>query len=122
MAGAWIDSLGYTNFQPTPKWTNPAEVTYNTPIGTEVYIYCDNVLKRPRKDEWDANSEDGMISTTCVHGGVYSISMNPADWDRCRRKCPAEKPKPPVVPVAQLISFDTEPKQQRHLWEDEMIL
>lgn len=30
------------------------------------------------------------------------------DWDRCRRLCPVQKPKPPLAPGAQLVSFTLE--------------
>ena len=30
------------------------------------------------------------------------------DWDRCRRLCPIQKPKPPTAPGAQLISASEE--------------
>ena len=34
-------------------------------------------MKRPRKDDWDKDSEDEIISAYCTHNGDISIPMNP---------------------------------------------
>ncbi len=125
-----------------PKWSDSDVVPYNTPVGTEIHFYCDDKLKRPRKDEWDLDEHDGILSAYCTHEGEFSITMNPAgekrtqllleyqysscdvlfsDWDRCRRLCPALKPSPPVVPGAQLVTYDSASKWESELWEDEEI-
>jgi hypothetical protein len=51
------------------------------------------------------------------------------DWDKCRAQCPVAKPKPPVVPGAQLKldvagpdETDVDRKELRLLWEDEFIM
>ena len=47
-------------------------------IGGAVEFFCLNNKTRPRKDAWDTDLEDGIISATCYHGDSLSITMNPA--------------------------------------------
>ena len=67
-------------------------------------FYCSNAHKRPRPkwDDEDESEGDGLIGAHCTHGGAMNRTMNPALWDRCRSRCPAAKPQPPVAPGAQL--------------------
>ena len=67
-------------------------------------FYCSNANKRPRPkwDDEDESEGDGLIGAHCTHGGAMNRTMNPALWDRCRSRCPAAKPQPPVAPGAQL--------------------
>ena len=60
----------------TPNWLSDAS-KHQIPIGGALEFYCENNLKRPRKDEWDEDSEDEIISAYCTHNGDISIPMNP---------------------------------------------
>ena len=44
-----------------------------------------------------------------------------SEWDRCRMKCPVEKPIPPTRPGAQLIGDANYPNWEEQLWEGEKI-
>lgn len=52
-------------------------LTHSVPVGGAVEFYCSDKLKRPKKDKWDRDAEDGIISAYCTQGGIMSISMNP---------------------------------------------
>ncbi len=137
LGSAWLGQMGYANYIQPPKWSNTAVIPYDPPVGTHIEFYCsagvgnvllragdqDTVLygKRPRKDIWDRDNEDGVISAICAHGGALDISSNPADWDRCRSRCPAAKPEPPIKIGAQLIGYDSPEKWDRGHWEDESV-
>lgn len=78
MEGAWLTSLGYSFRQQERKWAPDTTATYSSPVGAEVSFFCSDGLKRPRKDEWDSDSGDGIITAICYHRGEFSITMNPA--------------------------------------------
>ena len=59
-----------------PKWLFNKS-THQIPIGGALEFYCQNNLTRPRKDNWDDDSEDEIISAYCTHNGDISIPMNP---------------------------------------------
>ena len=42
-------------------------------------------------------------------------------WDRCRMKCPVEKPEPPAKPGAQLMLDKNYKNWDQELWEGEKI-
>ena len=90
-----------------PNWLSNTSM-HQIPIGGAIEFYCQNTDKRPKKDKWDSDGEDGLISAHCTHTGAISVPMSPGDWDRCRRLCPVQKPKPPLAPGAQLISYSIE--------------
>ncbi len=116
----------------SPNWmvdnvNDTTKPRHEIPVGGAVEFYCSNHLKRPKKDVWDDDAEDGLVSSFCTHGGIMSITMNPGgtrmslpdpsvnvsdclltDWDKCRRLCPVQKPKPPTVIGAQLVSYSEE--------------
>ena len=48
------------------------------PVGSSIDFYCSESRKRIKKDDWDQNNADGIISGYCTHGGGFSITMNPA--------------------------------------------
>eukprot|EP00095_Tigriopus_kingsejongensis_P008506 snap_masked-scaffold181_size278858-processed-gene-0.12 protein:Tk08506 transcript:snap_masked-scaffold181_size278858-processed-gene-0.12-mRNA-1 annotation:"von willebrand factor type egf and pentraxin domain-containing protein 1-like" len=116
---AWLRSMGYEYAIQEPNWMNAKAQTYHIPVGSEVNFYCQDKAKRPKND--GDNSKDGIISATCKHDQIFSVSMNPSEWDRCRSLCSPEKPEAPKVPEAQLVPYDTIQKQQREHWEDEEI-
>ncbi len=148
---AWLKDLGFTYKQQTPLWIDQDKLTYHTPVGSEVYFYCNDTRRRPRKDSWDQDESDGVIYAYCTPTATFDITMNPpgardrpvvstknerfpagcskfgyvflAEWERCKRKCPAAKPEAPVPndPNARLIPFDSDLKWQRTHWEDEEI-
>ena len=60
----------------TPNWLFNKS-THQIPIGGALEFYCKNNLTRPRKDNWDDDAEDEIISAYCTHNGDISIPMNP---------------------------------------------
>ena len=122
LEGAWITSLGYTFKQQHVPWSGiQTGEAADGAVGSKIYFYCFDPLKRPRRDDWDDDRHDGVITGYCSHGGEYDLPMNPADWDRCRIRCPVEKPQPPAVGQQSLIYYDKEEKRLRELWEDEEV-
>lgn len=103
----WLKSLGFTYAKQAPLWL-ANQSAHHLAVGAGVEFYCENIQARPKKDKWDADGEDGIITAHCSHNGQLSIPMAPSDWDRCRMLCPVQKPKPPLAPGAQLISVSTE--------------
>lgn len=57
---------------------NQTLLDYDTPVGAAIHFYCRSEKKRPKKDNWDADSNDGIISGYCTHSGEFNIDMNPA--------------------------------------------
>ena len=55
---------------------NKTEMLFSSPLPA-LELYCKDDLKRPRKDDWDEDSEDEIISAYCTHNGDISIPMNP---------------------------------------------
>ncbi len=119
----WLVELGFTYEQQWPRWSDHTAVDFHTPVGAEVYFFCSDDRKRPRKDNWDDDDSDGVIYAYCTPTGDFSITMNPPEWDRCKIKCPAAKPEPPLPtdPERQLFPYDSDQKWQRTHWEDEEI-
>ena len=81
----WLVALGFTYMKQQPNWMQQEgfklqgqQVDHQIPVGGAVEFYCSNLVKRPKKDEWDLDNEDGIISATCYHGESLSITMNPA--------------------------------------------
>ena len=59
-----------------PNWLSDKS-NYQIPIGANLEFFCEDNLKRPRKDSWDSDGEDEIISAYCTHNGDISIPMNP---------------------------------------------
>ena len=53
---------------------------HKVPLGGEIVFYCndESKRKRPRKDEFDDNNEDGILYGYCTYAGTFSIPMSPA--------------------------------------------
>lgn len=85
---AWLNALGYEyRIQEEDAWLFPigaqtgpklADSKHDLAVGAAVNFFCSDDSRRPRVDEWDADTGDGVISGYCTQGGVMSISMNPA--------------------------------------------
>ena len=54
-----------------------------------------------------------------INTKTYAIDFE--DWDRCRMKCPVEKPIPPTRPNAQLQGDESYGNWDKELWEGEII-
>ncbi len=74
---AWLKDLGFTYKQQTPLWIDQDKLTYHTPVGSEVYFYCNDTRRRPRKDSWDQDESDGVIYAYCTPAATFDITMNP---------------------------------------------
>ena len=59
-----------------PQWLSNQTI-HNIAVGSAVEFYCENTLKRPKKDKWDDDAEDYIISAHCTHNGALSIPMSP---------------------------------------------
>lgn len=76
--GAWLKSLGFTYKKQPPNWMDDTDVNrHMIPVGGGIEFYCSNNKTRPKKDIWDQDNEDGIISAHCTHTGAISITMNP---------------------------------------------
>ena len=89
----------------------PDTPRHQIPVGGAIEFYCSDVLKRPKKDVWDElsgdDNTDGILTAYCTHQGELSMTMNPADWNRCARKCPVSKPKPDLVEEGAELVFNS---------------
>ena len=60
----------------SPNWLADKS-KHQIPVGGTLEFYCNDTLKRPKKDDWDEDKEDEIISAYCTHNGDISITMNP---------------------------------------------
>ena len=57
----WLQSLGFNYMKQQPNWINeslPDMERHQIPVGGAVEFYCQDLLKRPKKDAWDDDEED----------------------------------------------------------------
>ena len=81
-----MKSLGFAykkQGQPVQTWMNETMREHKIPVGGELVFYCNDAKdllkrKRPKKDAWDDNKEDGLIYAYCTYDGTVSIPMSPA--------------------------------------------
>ena len=80
----WLKALGFTYMKQEPNWMTDGQIIdgktirHKIPVGGAVEFYCNDTVKRPKKDVWDDDNEDGIIRATCYHGETLSMTMNPA--------------------------------------------
>ena len=81
----WVTSLGFTYKKQGPSdadltWMNETIREHKVPLGGEIVFYCNDESrrKRPRKDEFDDDKEDGLLYGYCTYTGKFSIPMSPA--------------------------------------------
>ena len=80
----WLKALGFTYMKQEPNWMTDGQVIdgktirHKIPVGGAVEFYCNDTVKRPKKDVWDDDDEDGIIRATCYYGETLSMTMNPA--------------------------------------------
>ena len=87
----WVTSLGFTYKKQGPSdrapgepgietWMNETVREHKIPIGGEIVFYCNDPSrrKRPRKDEFDDDPNDGLLHGYCTYSGRFSIPMTPA--------------------------------------------
>ena len=79
----WVTSLGFAyekQGKPVQTWMNETLREHKIPVGGEIVFYCNDASKkkRPRKDNWDDNPDDGLLYGYCTYKGKVSISMSPA--------------------------------------------
>ena len=73
----WLIALGFTYLKQEPNWLFNKSI-HDIPVGGAIEFYCIDTLKRPKKDTWDPDGEDGIITAHCTHNGDLNIPMNPA--------------------------------------------
>jgi len=101
---------------------NPKDM-YEVMVGATVDLYCGDYWKKPKKDSWDDNSTDGILTALCQPNMKFQLPYDISSWGSCLAKCPAVKPVPPttLVPDKQLV-IDTKymlEKADLELWEGE---
>lgn len=78
LESAWIKAMGFIHKKQSPRWSKEDILDYDIPVGSHIEFYCSDPEKRPKKDIWDSNKDDGVISTYCSHKGALEVTMNPA--------------------------------------------
>ena len=53
---------------------------HKIPLGGEIVFYCADASrrKRPKKDNFDDDPDDGLLYGYCTYAGTVSIPMTPA--------------------------------------------
>ena len=79
----WVNSLGFSykkQGQPIQTWMNETIREHKIPVGGEIVFYCNDATKRkrPKKDTWDGDKDDGLLYGYCTYEGKMSIPMTPA--------------------------------------------
>ena len=79
----WVTSLGFTykkQGQPVQTWMNETLREHKIPLGGEIVFYCADASrrKRPKKDNFDDDPDDGLLYGYCTYAGTVSIPMTPA--------------------------------------------
>jgi hypothetical protein len=74
----WVTSLGFTykkQGQPVQTWMNETLREHKIPLGGEIVFYCADASrrKRPKKDNFDDDPDDGLLYGYCTYAGTVSI-------------------------------------------------
>ena len=98
----WVNSLGFTykkQGQPLKTWMNETIREHKIPLGGEIFFYCkdESRRKRPKKDNFDDDKDDGLLSGYCTYTGKVNIPMTPAG-----RICISES----FVPTTRIENFN----------------
>jgi len=121
---------GYAHSKPVVPMTNKRGKTYDSfevLVGSTVDLYCEDYWKKPKKDTWDDDKTDGIVTALCQPNLKFSVPYDISSWGSCLAKCPASKPVPPEpLDKHKLLLLDevymTQEKVLEELWEGEEIV
>ena len=106
------------------EWVNATggkiKDAYEVSVGTTVDLYCADYVKKPKRDIWDTDKNDGTLTAMCMPNLEFSMPYDTTSWGSCLAKCP----EPHKINTTSHLEVDYEYMEGKdgELWEGEQLV
>ena len=61
-------------------------IFFQLQIGATVELFCSDYWKKPKKDSWDDDKLDGLLTATCLYNRKFNLPYDISSWGSCLAK------------------------------------